>query len=239
MQLIPSFDWSDNAKKVREYVYKYWGEHSYPPSTLDINRALGLERRQIHDALYELQLGGMCVVDLESPHLSLLRFLPYSSYPTVVKGFIGDRFLGYIGCAMESIAFSKMPAYSGEEVRLESYCSCCLTPLTVKSKNGEATEWPDGLLVHVGLTPLEWNRLNHNPMCDTMNFVLNEGHADKYERMTSRRGVVFNRDQAHGLVKGVADSRQWDYEWVQGTGNPDGTLAAIKGLGVNVGNWEH
>ena len=39
MQLIPSFDWSDNAKKVREYVYKYWGEHSYPPSTLAINRA--------------------------------------------------------------------------------------------------------------------------------------------------------------------------------------------------------
>ena len=238
MQLIPSFDWSENAKKVREFVYVYWGENSHPPGMLDIHQATGLGRRDIQNALYELQMGGMCTLDLESPHLSMLRFLPYAAYPTVVKGFIGDRFLGYIGCAMESVAFSKMPAYQDQEVRIESYCTCCLTPVTVKSKNGESTEWPDGLLVHVGLTPHEWNRVNHNPMCDTMNFVIDADHADRYERMTSRRGVLFSKEQAHALVKGVADNRQWDYEWVQGTGDPSGTLAAIKMIGVDVSNWE-
>ncbi|MEE9286109.1 MAG: organomercurial lyase [Dehalococcoidia bacterium] len=238
MKQVPPFEWSQEALKLRQFVYEFWCERAYGPNMLDMSRSVGLTRRQILDALYELQMGGLCVLDLNSPNLNLLRFLPFSSYPTGVKVFIGDRFLGFVGCAMESVAFSKMPPYAGKEVRIESYCPCCLTPVTVTSKDGKMRAWePESLLIHVGLTPWEWNKLDHNPMCDSMNYVLNADHAGQYEQMVSRRGVAFTMKQAEGLVKGVADNRMIDYNWPFTPGDPARIIEGIKALGVDVSPW--
>ncbi|MCH7552814.1 MAG: hypothetical protein IIC82_02300 [Chloroflexi bacterium] len=238
MQHVPPFEWREESLKVRQFVYEYWCERAYGPNLLDISQATALPRRQVLDALYQLQMGGMCVLDLNSPNLTLLRFLPFSSYPTCVKAFIGDRFLGYVGCAMESVGFSKMPPYAGQEVRLESYCPCCLKPITVISKDGAMlSHEPESLLVHVGLSPWDWNRVDHNAMCDSMNYVINAEHAETYERMVSRRGVLFTMEQAHGLVAGVANNRMWDYHWPAGSGEPAGIIDGIRALGVDVSPW--
>ncbi|MCH8190118.1 MAG: hypothetical protein IIC80_02050 [Chloroflexi bacterium] len=239
MKQVPPFEWREDSLKLRQFVYEFWCERSYGPNMRDMHEGVALSRRQILDALYELQMGGMCVLDLNSPHQSMHRFLPFSGYPTPVKAFIGDRFLGYIGCAMETVAFSKMPPFEGQEVRIESYCACCLAPVTVTSKDGKTlSQQPGTVLIHVGLNPWDWNKISHNPMCDSMNYVIDAGHARKYEGMVSSKGVVFTMTQAEGLVKGVADNRMWDYNWPTGSGDPGQVIESIRSLGVDVSPWE-
>ena len=47
-----------------------------------------------------------------------------------MKLYIHGQFNSYLGCAMEAMAASKMPPFKGIEVRIESYCACCLAPVS-------------------------------------------------------------------------------------------------------------
>ena len=44
-------------------------------------------------------------------------------------------------------------------------------------------------------------------MCDSMNFVIDADHADRYERMTATRGIRATLDQAREFVRGTAQQR--------------------------------
>ena len=197
-----------------------------------------MSRAQIVEAYKQLDLGIMCIVDQETQNWNLLKAPPFSSYPSQAAIHVDGRFHCYAGCAMESLAISLMPPFAGKEVRVEGYCACCLAPVTVVERDGEVlSHVPDGVRIHVSLSPREWNKTNIVPMCDAMNFVLDGEHAARYERTIGRRGVLFTLEQARRFVAGTGKARMWQYDRVPDYLRPQRIIDGIRALGVDVSGW--
>jgi hypothetical protein len=238
-QNVPAFEWSDDALRLRQFVYEHWCEHGVGPNLRDAHEALGLDRRQLVQAYKQLQLGIICVVQEDTQNCNLLKFQPFSSFPSQVKAYLDGRFHSYVGCAMESMAFSRMPPFAGREVRLESWCACCLEPIGFTARDGALlARSPESFLIHVSRSPWDWGNVDITEMCDSMNFVLDPDHADRYERQVSRRGVLVTTEQALQFVKGTGDQRMWSYHWPPMAMAPGIILDFLRSLGVDTANWD-
>lgn len=235
-QNVPVFEFSDDAKRLRAFVYEHWCEHGRGPNLRTVHEGTGLDRRQIVQGYKELQLGIICVVHQDTQNVNLLKFQPFSSYPSQVEVWIDGTFHSYAGCALESVAISKMPPFAGRQLTLRSYCSCCLAPIELSATDGVVAA-PDGVLVHISSSPWDWNNDDIVHQCDSMNFVLDAAHADRYERIVSRRGVLLTIEQTTQFVKATGDSRMWDHDWAPATLNPKAVVHGLKHLGADVSAW--
>jgi hypothetical protein len=237
-QRVPEFQWSEDALRVRQFLYEHWCAHGRGPNLRAVHEATGLSRERIIAAYRELDLGGTCTIDQTTQNANLLKLQPFASHPSQVEVHVDGRFHSFAGCAMESIALSRMPPFAGKEVRLESYCACCLAPVQVLARDGEILgQTPASALIHVSSTPREWNAVDLVCMCDSMNYVLDAAHAETYERLIARRGVLFTLEQARRFVASTGASRMWKYDWPPVAVHPERIIAGIKALGVDVTNW--
>ena len=237
-QNVPEFRFSDDALKVRQFLYEYWCAHGHGPNLRAAKEATGLARQRLLDAYRELDLGLVSTIDQTTQNASILKLQPFSSYPSQVEVHVDDRFHSFAGCAMESIALSRMPPFAGREIRLESYCACCLAPVTIVARDGELlSRTPTSVLIHVSTSPREWNTTNIVCMCDSMNFVVDGEHALVYERVICRRGVLFTPEQAQRFVADTGKNRMWRYDWPPVALRPERVIAGIRALGVDVANW--
>lgn len=237
-QNVPTFDWSDDALAVRAFVYEFWCETGHGPNLRHVHEATGFDRRTILQAYKELQLGIACVVDQDSQNGNLLKFQPFSSYPSQVELYVDDRFHSYVGCAMEAVAVSQMPPLMGKDLRMESYCSCCLVPITIKARDGDwISVTPETARIHISLSPWDWGNDDIVDQCDAMNMVIDPAHAGRYERMISRRGVLLTNAQARVLTDSTAQQRMHDVHWPPAQMNPKFIIMALKHAGVDVSNW--
>jgi len=235
-QDVAPFEFTAEAKALRRFVYEFWCEHGRGPNLRAAHEGTGLGRREIVQAYKELQLGIICVVDQDAVNCNLLKFQPFSSYPSQVEVWIDGAFHSYAGCALESVAISKMPPFQGKELVLRSYCACCLGPIELTAVDGDVHA-PDGVLVHISTTPWDWNNDDIVHQCDSMNYVVDPAHAERYERITSRRGVLLTIEQTASFVRATGDARMWDYDWPPATLNPKAVIAGMKQLGVDVSAW--
>jgi len=235
-QNVPSFEFSVTAKQLRQFVYEFWCEHGRGPNLRVVHEGTGLDRRQIVQGYKELQLGIICVVDQDSVNVNLLKFQPFSSFPSQVEVWIDGRFHSYAGCALESVAISKMPPFQGNDLVLKSYCACCLAPVELSAREGVVTP-SDGAMVHIGTTPWDWNNDDILHQCDSMNYVLDADHAARFERITSRRGALLTIEQTTTFVKATGDERMWQYDWAPATIDPKAVIFGMKQLGVDVSSW--
>jgi hypothetical protein len=237
-QGVPMFTWSDNALKVRAFLYDFWCTHGRGPNMRDTHEAVGLSREDIIAAYKELNFGEI-VFDLTTQNVCMIKVPPFSAVVTQVQIWLDGRFFAYCGCAMESVACSRSPKFSDRDVRIESYCACCLAPITVDMRNGELRRAsPENPLIHVSMHPDDWAIPNVWRMCDSMNYVVDADHAARYEAKISRRGVLFTIEQARPFVKSVADNRMWDYHWYPGPLDPTAIVPRVKDLGVDTSSWE-
>lgn len=237
-QNIPVFEWTEHALQVRAFLYQYWCDNGHGPTLRRVHEATGLSREEIIAAYKQLAFGEI-VFDQMTQGFSMLKCPPFSSYPTGVEVHIDGKFHAFAGCAMESVAISKMPPFAGKQLHLESYCACCLEPITLDFRDGELlARSADSVLIHVSMPPEQWGIPSVMPMCDAMNYVLDADHAGRYERKIGKRGVVFTIEQAQPFVAGVANNRMWDYHWYPGPMRPDTIFDGIKALGVDVSTWE-
>ncbi|MEE9285305.1 MAG: organomercurial lyase [Dehalococcoidia bacterium] len=237
-QNVPAYEFNDNAKKVRAVVFQFWCDNGYPPNLFAVHQATGLSRQEIVDAYNDLDLGIMCTVDVDSQNCYLLKAPPFSSYPTPVQVYIDGRFHSYAGCAMESVAISKMPPFAGKELRLESSCACCFEPISLVSRDFEMlSKKPESVMVHVSTSPRDWNKTNMVSMCDSMSFVMDARHAQQYEKQIGRLGVLFTIDQAKLFVTETANNRLWRYDWAPARMLPGPIIEGIRAMGVDVSNW--
>jgi hypothetical protein len=235
-QNVPAFEFSEEAKTLRQFVYEHWCRWGRGPNLRAVHEGTGLPRRRIVAAYKELQLGIICVVDQDSQNCNLLKFQPFSSYPSQVEVWLEGGFHSYAGCAMEAIAVSRMPPFEGKQITLKSYCACCLAPIDLEGMDGEVRP-ADAALVHVSSTPYDWNNDDIRTMCDSMNFVLDAEHAERYERQVSRRGVVVSIPQAQLFVAKTAEERMWHYDWAPSIITPHVVIRGFEALGVDVSAW--
>ena len=237
-QQVPEFQFSDDAKKVRAFLYEYWCAHGHGPNLRVVHEATGLARERLIDVYRELDLGMILTLDQQTQNANILKLQPFSTYPSQVQVFLDGKFHTYAGCAMESIALSRMPPFAGKELRLESYCACCLAPVTITVRDGAIlTASPASVLIHVSTTPREWNTQNIVCMCDSMNYVADAEHAAVYERKICRRGVLFTLEQARRFVGSTGDNRMYHYDWEPAYARPERIINGIRAIGVDVSNW--
>lgn len=238
-QRVPAFQFSDDAKRVRQLVYEHWCAHGRAPNLRDAHAATGFARERLIEAYRELDLGLILTIQQDTQNVSILKCQPFSSYPSQVAVHLDGRFHCWAGCAMESVAISRMPPFAGKELVLKSYCACCLATLDLTVRDGAVLNaTPAAPLIHVSTSPREWNATDIVCMCDSMNFVLDATHAAAYERQVARRGVVFTIEQARRFVAGTGDARMHDYDWPPVSLVPARIIAGIKAIGVDVANWE-
>src|SRR6476620_8458188 len=174
-QNVPAFEFSDAAKALRALVYEHWCEHGHGPNLGVVHQKTGYDRRTIIQAYKELQLGIICVVDQDSVNCNLLKFQPFSSFPSQVEVWIDGSFHSFAGCALESVAISKMPPFAGKTLPLKRYCACCLGAIELTAIDGVVTA-PDDVRVHISTTPWDWNNDDIIHQCDSMNFVVDAAH---------------------------------------------------------------
>lgn len=237
-QNVPEFKFSEDALKLRQFVYEHWCAHGHGPNLRAAHEATGLSRRQILDAYQQLDLGIMCIVDQHTQNFNLLKAPPFSSYPSQAAVYVDGRFHCYAGCAMESLAICRMPPFQGKELRIESYCGCCLAPITLLTRDGETlSQTPDSTLIHVSLSPRDWNKTNIVSMCDAMNFVIDADHAAAYEKQIVRRGALFTLEQASRFITGTGKARMWQYDRAPDYLRPQRVIDGIRALGVDVSPW--
>jgi Alkylmercury lyase len=238
-QNVAPFEFSEDALRVRAFLFDFWCEYGRGPTLREVHEATQLDRRSITSAYKELQLGIVITVQEDTQNCNLLKVPPFSSFPTQVRAYIDDRFHSFVGCASEAIAFSHMPPFRDKTVRLESHCACCLAPVRLVSKNFELQSVePSTAMLHISLHPFDWNNVDMLRMCDSMNYVIDERHAERYERQTSTRGVLVNLDAAKLFVQGVANERMWNHDWKPGTLNPKAVVKGFKMMGVDTSPWD-
>lgn len=236
-QFVPEFEWTDDALRLRRFLFDFWFEKRRPPNLLDAHRALGLERRAIEAAYQLLELGRNCTVDQRTQNYNLLKAPPFASFPTLYPMFTDDEFHSFAGCAHEALGMSNAPQVRDVTLRCESCCACCFEPITIELRNFELLSCtPVEPVIHVTETPWEWLKVDMISMCDTTNFALDADHAERYERMQGRRGVLFTLAQAMEHIRFVAEARSWDYHWPPMTGNNMGgpMLERFASLGIDV-----
>jgi hypothetical protein len=83
-QNVPPFEWTDEALRLRQFMFDFWFEQRRPPMLRDCHEALGLDRRTIQQAYKLLDLGLNVTVDQRTQNLHLLKAPPFSAYPTQV-----------------------------------------------------------------------------------------------------------------------------------------------------------
>ncbi|HYD46931.1 MAG TPA: organomercurial lyase [Terriglobales bacterium] len=237
-QHVPEFQFSADALALRQFVYEFWCTYGHGPNLRAAHEATGLPRPRLLAAYGELDLGIMCTVAQDTQNFHLLKAPPFSSYPSQAQVFVDDRFHCYAGCAMESLAICMMPPFAGKLLRIEGYCACCLAPVSLLTRDGETlAATPESTLIHVSLSPRQWNEVDIVPMCDSMNFVLDEDHATAYERSLGRRGVRFTLAQARRFIAGTGKGRMWDYQRPPDYIRPQRIIDGIRALGVDVSPW--
>jgi hypothetical protein len=237
-QNVPPFQFSDDALRVRQTIYEHWCEQGRAPNLRAVHEATGLGRLRLLEVYRELDLGLILTLHQDTQQGAILKCQPFSSYPSQVAVHRGDRFHCWAGCAMESIALSLMPPFAGTELRLESYCPCCLQAVSLTVRDGAVlARTPASVLIHVSHSPREWNATDIVCMCDGMNFVHDADHALAYEKQISRRGVLFMIEQAQTFVAGTGKSRMHRYDWEPVPLIPARVIAGIKALGVDVTPW--
>ena len=237
-QNVPEFQFSDDALKLRQFIYEYWCANGHGPNLRAAHEGTGLSREQIIAAYKQLDLGVICVVDHDTQNFNLLKVQPFSSFPSQVEVYLDGKFHCYAGCALESIALSRMPPFAGKEIRLESYCACCLAPVSITVRDGEVLpSTPETVSIHISASPRDWNKTNIVSMCDSMNYVHDAAHADRYERQISRRGVLVTLEQARRFVADTGNNRMYRYDWPPVAVKPARIIAGLKALGVDLSNW--
>lgn len=238
-QNVPDFRFSEDAIKVRQFLYEFWCERGFPPSLRDAAEATGFDRRRLMQTYRELELGIMIVIDQEAENVNLLKCMPFSAYPTQARLSFSGRFHSYLGCAMEAVAASRMPPFAGKACEIDAYCACCLKPARLIMTDGAiVSAQPQSLLVHVSLSPWYWNTTNVMRMCDSMNFALDRAHAERFEHQTGRRGALFTLDQALAFVSRGVSTRMWDPHRPPDFIRPAGMFDGLKSLGVDLSVWE-
>jgi hypothetical protein len=120
-QFVQPFDFSEDALRLREFIFEYWSSRKVAPNLRNICEAIGFDRRRTQRALKELQLGIIVVVNQESQNCDILKAPPFSSFPSQAELYIDDEFHSYIGCASEAMAVSNMPPFQDKECRIEAF----------------------------------------------------------------------------------------------------------------------
>jgi hypothetical protein len=232
--------WSDQAKRVLDFLYRFWAEHRRPPDVSDVARGTGLGFRSIRRSYRELQEGFAVVADDTLLNLNLQKVTPFSATPTPVSFEHRGHFHSYLGCPAEALTVGAMPMFCEDVLTIRSCCSCCYESIEIKVRRSEIVEAsPVEPIILFVASPYDWEEgVAADHVCDSIRFVLDEEHAKRFERQIGRTGVRLTLAQLQAMARPIGEARMWDEDWPPIRVDGEAMVAGLAKLGVDVSNWQ-
>ena len=186
---------NDLPAAVRKFVFDHFLEHAAPPVVEQVMGEFSLTRDEASQVLHDLEAAHH--IALVKGTDRILMAFPFSAIATPFEVTTRRRKF-FANCAWDAIAFHAM---LGEEVRVDSFCHHCGTPISIELAEGRAVRVePEGAIVYLALPPTEWWADITATCCNTMVFFASVEHRDASALCASAdSAATLTPDQTHTL----------------------------------------
>lgn len=180
---------------VRKFIFDHFLEHSAPPVVEQLMTEFALSRDEASQVLHDLEAARH--IALVKGIDRILMAFPFSAIATPFQVTTrGRRY--FANCAWDAIAFLAM---LGDDVRVDSFCHHCATPISIELAEGRAVRVePEGAIVFLALPPTEWWADITNTCSNAMVFFASAEHRDASALCASAdAAATLTPDQTYAL----------------------------------------
>ena len=198
------------AARARLFIFEHFLMEARAPVVEELMTQLSLSRDDVTATLDQL---------VASRHIALvpgsariLMAFPFSAIATPFRVTVRGRSY-FANCAWDAIAFHAM---LGDEVRVESFCHDCATPIAIELRDGRATRVePAETLVYLALRPTQWWENIVTTCSNTMVFFASAEHRDASDLSAPPdQAASLTPDEVHAL-SGPIYSRKLELDYAR------------------------
>ena len=181
--------------RVRKLILDRFLEKGAPPVIEELMTAFSLSRDEATEALRSLESARH--IALVPGTARILMAFPFSAVATPFRVTVGDQHY-FANCAWDAVAFHTM---LGADVRVDSFCHHCATPIEIEMSGGRAAHLePAGTLVYLALRPTRWWEDIVTTCSNTMVFFASPEHRDASDLCAPADAAAsLTPDQVHVL----------------------------------------
>jgi len=180
---------------VRKFIFDHFVDQAAPPVVEQLMTGVSLSRDDATEVLRGLE--GARHIALVKGTARVLMAFPFSAVATPFRVTVRDRQY-FANCAWDAIAFHAM---LGDNLRVDSFCHHCATPIEIEMTDGRAAhvEPPDAL-VYLALRPTQWWADIVTTCSNTMVFFASPEHRDASDLgAPAQAAASLTPDQVHAL----------------------------------------
>ena len=227
------FEFSEDAKRVRKYLYDYFVANGTSPELASIRDDLMLSQDQTWEGLHQLERANFVVFVPGTE--DIVKVPPFSAVPNRFRLVAEDGRHWYAGCAGEATTLNAF--LPGVRVSVRSWCPTCWDPIVFELRDREVLSMPcTDAVVHIGTHPDHF-RDNWVTSCDSINFFCSAAHVAEWEHAVPQRiGAHFPIQNVMKWTDGVAAMRL-DYDRPSNQYTP-GMWRSYARLGADTSVWE-
>lgn len=216
--------------RVRLYVFEHFLKHAHAPVSEQLMTEFSLSRKEATEILRELESARH--IALVPGTARILMAFPFSAIATPFR--VTARGLTYFAnCAWDAVAFHAMLR---DDVRVDSFCHHCGTPITIELRDGRATRVePAETLVYIALRPTQWWENIVTTCSNSMVFFASPEHRDASDLCApADQAASLTPDQVHALSGPIYGPKlELDYA----RPNREELLAHFAALGLTGDYW--
>lgn len=189
----------DLRQRVRLFIFEHFLEHAGPPVVEQVMSSFSVPRAAAIAVLEDLEAARH--IALVPGTARILMAFPFSAIATPFRVTVRGRSY-FANCAWDAIAFHAM---LGDELRVDSFCDHCATPIHIELRDGPATTVsPAESLVYLALPPTEWWGDIVTTCSNTMVFFASPEHRDASELCApADQAASLTPDQVHALSEPI------------------------------------
>lgn len=216
--------------RVRLSIFERFVKDARPPVVEELMAEFSLSRDETTGILDELVAARH--IALVPGSARILMAFPFSAIATPFR--VTARGQSYFAnCAWDAVAFHAMLR---DEVRVESFCHHCATPISIELRDGRATHFePSETLVYLALRPTQWWENIVTTCSNTMVFFASAQHRDESDLCAPPdQAASLTPDEVHAL-SGPIYSRKLELDYARPT--RDELLDHFARLGLTGDYW--
>jgi len=217
-------------QRVRLFIFEHFLDHAVPPVVEQAMTEFSLSRAAATDVLRDLEAAHH--IALVKGTARILMAFPFSAIATPFRVTVGGRSY-FANCAWDAVAFHAMLS---EDVRVDSFCHHCATPIRIELRDGHTTLVdPPETLVYLALRPTEWWSDITTTCSNTMVFFASPEHRDASDLCApGDQAASLAPDQVHTL-SGPIYAGKFSLHYARPT--KDELLAHFTAMGLAGGYW--
>jgi Alkylmercury lyase len=219
------------AAAVRKHIFDHFLETGTAPVVEELMSAFSLPRDQVIELLHDLE--GARHIALVPGSARILMAFPFSAVTTPFRVTVeGRRY--FANCAWDAVAFHAM---LGSDIRIDSFCHHCATPIALELSGGRATlVEPAEALVYLALRPTEWWDDIVTTCSNTMVFFASPEHRDASDLAAPADAAAsLTPDQVHAL-SGPIYARKFAIDYARPS--RDALLEHFASIGLTGPYWQ-